>query len=397
MHRETSAAFGSFAAFGAVWGVWGAAVPRIQTRAGVSDGKLGLALLCIGAGALPAMFVAGRLIDRFGLQVVGELVAALGVLAAGLAGFATDMTRLCTGLAMLGALSGSADVGINTIAGRAEAITERRVIARSHGIFSAAVVVSSLVSGAVFALGASVAVPFLGAAVVCLLAGGWTAVQVRHSAGGSRPGRPDAVAGPARLPHRETVSLILLGLLGALAFATENAHQSWSAVYAHNQLHASTGLAAVAPAVFAAAVSASRLTLSAGRTRHEGVVLVWGAAFAAAGAVVVAAAPDLAVDGIGLVLAAVGTAVLFPTLLGLVSRTLPESHRGRGTSLVSGVSYAGFLLGPAYVGGFASVGGLRVAMFAVGALPVVLALCVQPVLRTGRLSPGPGTVGASAS
>jgi MFS family permease len=73
--------------------------------------------------------------------------------------------------------------------------------------------------------------------------------------------------------------------------------------------------------------------------------------------------------------------VLFPTLLGIVSRTLPDSHRGRGTSVVSGVSYLGFLLGPAYVGGCASIGGLRVAMLAVGALPVVLALCVRPVLR----------------
>jgi hypothetical protein len=295
-------------------------------------------------------------------------------------------------LAVLGALSGAADVGINTIAGQAETHSGRRVVARSHGIFSAAVVASSLASGGMFALGASVAASFVGAATMCLLAGASTAALTRHLAGRTRPAAP-GVARVATWSRRERTSLVLLGVLGALAFATENAHQSWSAVYAHSQLHASTGWAAIAPAVFAAAVSASRLTLSASNGRRDGAVLLAGAAFAAAGAVVVAIAPDLAIDAIGLVVAAIGTAVLFPTLLGIATRTLPDSHRGRGTSLVSGVSYLGFLLGPAYVGGCASIGGLRVAMLAVGVLPVVLALCVRPVLNAGRLLHGSSVVG----
>lgn len=393
MRRTRLAAYGSFASFGVFWGVWGAAVPQVQDRAGVSDGHLGLALLCIGAGALPAMLLVGRLIDRLGLAVVGGLLAALGVSAAVVVGFATDLARLCVGLAVLGAVSGSVDVGINAIAGRAETVTGYRVIARSHGIFSAAVVVSSLASGAAFALGASVAIPFLGAAAVCLLAGATTATQARPLAGHARPDRPDSAGGPGGVartpgwPRRETLALVLVGLLGALALATENAHQSWSAVFAQDQLHAGAALAAVAPALFAAGLSASRLTLSAGRVWPVRAVLLGGAGFAAAGAVVIALAPDLAVDGIGLGVAAAGTAVLYPTLLGVVSRTLPASHRGRGTSVVSGVSYLGFLLGPAYVGGCASIGGLRSAMLAVAALPVVLAVLIRPVLKTGQRQP----------
>jgi hypothetical protein len=59
------------------------------------------------------------------------------------------------------------------------------------------------------------------------------------------------------------VPLLLVGVLGALAFAfaNENAHQSWSAVFAHNQLHFSTGMASVAPAVFAATVAITRFSI----------------------------------------------------------------------------------------------------------------------------------------
>jgi MFS family permease len=380
MQREALAAYGAFAAFGAVWGAWGAAVPRVQDQAAVSDGQLGLALLFIGVGALAAMLGAGRVLDRFGLRVTAGFVTALGVVATALTGFATDLSRLCCGLAVLGALSGSADVGINAIAGRAEAATGRRVIARAHGTFSAAVVAASLGSAAATAGGTSLAVPFASAAVVCAAAGGL--ILVTPALDGRRPGvQADGARQPAG-SFGPMVPLVLLGLLGALAFATENAHQSWSAVFARNQLHAGSGPAAVAPAIFAAAVAVSRLTMSTRSGARDGVVLRVGALAATVGALVIAAAPDLAVDAVGLLTAAAGTAVLFPTLLGIVSRVLRESHRGRGTSLVSTVSYVGFLLGPVYVGLWSSLAGLRVAMLAVGALPLLIVALVHPVLRT---------------
>ena len=64
-----TSAFVAFAAFGAFWGVWGASVPRVQDQAGIGDGELGFALLFVGAGALPAMLLVGRALDRWGLRV----------------------------------------------------------------------------------------------------------------------------------------------------------------------------------------------------------------------------------------------------------------------------------------------------------------------------------------
>src|SRR5919198_3929581 len=66
---------GGFAAFGAFWGSWGAALPAVQAHAGVDDGQLGVALLCIGAGALLSMRAAGSVLDRRGAPA---LPAALG-------------------------------------------------------------------------------------------------------------------------------------------------------------------------------------------------------------------------------------------------------------------------------------------------------------------------------
>jgi hypothetical protein len=60
------------------------------------------------------------------------------------------------------------------------------------------------------------------------------------------------------------VPLPLLALLGALAFAVENAHQSWSALYLDDELGARPATAAAGPAVFAAVVAVTRLAAAGG-------------------------------------------------------------------------------------------------------------------------------------
>src|SRR4051812_45955340 len=379
--RLIGATYTAFAAFGALWGTWGASVPRIQQHAAVSDGQLGLALLFVGAGALPAMLGVGRAIDRWGLRPVAALTAALGLAALGATECATQLWTLCLGLIVLGAVSGSADVGNNALAGRAEARSGRPVIARAHGIFSTAVVLTSIGTGIAYSAGLSVRASFGAVALLSLLGGGSMLLLIRNVDAARTPQPPADVRSAPRWPRSSLRPLLLLGTLGALAFASENAQQSWSAVFAHNELDASNGLAAAAPATFAAAVAISRFSLGAFRAISPGTVLRVGALTAGAGAAIIAAAPSLTVEAAGLVVAAAGTAVLFPVLIALVSRTVDESQRGRATSLVTGVSYLGFLIGPAYVGAFAGAAGLRVAMLAVALLAFVLVALVAPTLR----------------
>src|ERR671930_432293 len=65
---------GGFAAFGAFWGAWGAALPAVRAHASVDDGQLGVALLCIGDGALVPARASLRHLPRI-LLVLGALCA----------------------------------------------------------------------------------------------------------------------------------------------------------------------------------------------------------------------------------------------------------------------------------------------------------------------------------
>ncbi|MFI6517955.1 MFS transporter [Spirillospora sp. NPDC050679] len=378
--RTVASTYVAFAAFGAFWGVWGASVPRVQQQAGVDEGRLGLALLFVGAGALPAMLLAGRALDRWGLTVSAVFIGALGSAGAALALTAVNLVSLCAGLALVGAVSGAADVAMNAVAGRAEKITARPVITRAHGVFSTLVVLASLATGLAAAASLPLALPFAVVAALSLLAG---AFLHRTLPAGSTAREHDRA--PAPMGRRAIVPFLLIGALGALAFASENAHQSWSAVFAHDVLGSGAGLSAVAPAVFAGVVAVTRFAV--GRLAHSRAraVLLVGAAAAAAGAFVISVASTLPVAGLGLAIAAAGTAVLFPTLLGIVSHNVDEARRGRATSVVTTVSYLGFVVGPVYVGLWADAVGLRGAMVAVAALAICLFALTPVLLRLSGL------------
>jgi MFS family permease len=383
--RLTTAAYLASGIFGAFWGTWGSAVPRVRDQTGLDDAQLGTALLFISAGALPAMLLTGRALDRWGLRCTASLVVALG--AAGLVAAVTadGLVSLCAGLAVVGMTSGAADVAMNSVGGRAEQRSGRPVITRAGAVFSTVVVASSLGTGAAYALGAPTWVPFAAVLLLCVAVG--AAILRALPAGESGPAPAPASGAPG--PRMPVMPLLLVGTLGAIAFAGENAHQSWGAVFLEDVLATGPGLSALAPAVFAAVVAVTRFAVSTLNAAHARTVLVVGSLMAAAGAAVVARASSVPVALAGLVLAAAGAAALFPTLLSIVSRNVAESSRGRATSIVTVVSYLGFLLGPVYVGVWASVAGLRGAMLAVAALGVVLAVLVLPLLSLSRYAVTP--------
>ena len=372
-------AYASFAVFGAVWGAWGASVPAIRDQAGLTAGELGTALLFVGAGALPAMLLAGRGVDRWGTRATALLLVLLGGVGVATVVAAQGMLSLAVALAMLGASSGAADVAINTGAGAAQRAHGGAVIACAHAAFSAAVVVASLITGVLRGAELPVVTPFLAVAAAAIA----VAVAVIRAGDGSvAPGERAPRGGLVSLRARVPLApLLAIGALAALAFAVENAHQSWSALYLRDELGAGAATAAAGPAIFAGTVAITRFAAGALSARRPTLVVVAGSALAAAGTGLVAIASTLGVALAGLGVAAAGTAVLFPTLLVVLTARVPDHVRGTATSAVTTVAYLGFLAGPPYVGAWADGVGLPGAMLAVAGLALALAALAAATLR----------------
>lgn len=363
-----------FATLGVAAGAWGAHVPSVKARYGLDEAQLSGLLFAAAAGAVLALFVAGRLVARLGVrrcvQLAGlGLAAALaGVLHApgppGRAGLAGPVGLML----LLGASMGIFDVAINAEGTALELLARRKLMARLHALFSVGGMVGAGLAAAMFAAqwSAPVQLGLLALAVVAgaLLASPWLLDE--HP--------PDATpAAGQRLPALRGV-VWLLGLLMLAGMVAEGAMYDWSVLYLAHELGQPAATAALGFAVFSGAMAAARFGADAARTRWtEGTLLAAGAALAALAMalVLLTGHPLLAFAGYALV--GFGLAPAVPILYTAATR-IPGMPRAAAIAAVSSIGYAGFMIGPPLIGALAKAWSLTAALGVVVAAGLLLAL-----------------------
>ena len=265
-----------FVVLGLFWGAWASVLPSVQEATGTSKGALGVAMLFVSLGAIPAMFLfAGRAVDRFGARAVAIGCAVFAV-ATTLPGLATSFPTLVLALAAAGGASGLVDVGINANAGRIESVTGARLMPLAHGLYSVGVLVGAV--GAGLARSADVGrEPILLAVSVCVAV---TAVAVATD--GAKV--PVEATGGIKLER----FLLLVGVIGAAAFVVEGGIESWSALFLERQLHAHPAVSGLGPGVFGASMALGRFFGQAAHRVSDRLLLGGGSLVAAIGCTIAA-------------------------------------------------------------------------------------------------------------
>jgi len=366
VRREILSTHAAFAAFGVFWGAWAALLPAVQRQTGASKGQLGLALLCVALGALPAMLATGAVLDRVGRGLVAPGLVLFGA-AIVAPGFATSVGVLAAALLAVGATSGALDVVVNAQVSALESATRRRLMAVAHALFSAGVVVGSVSVGLARQAGAGPRGVVLGVVVVLVAT---AALNLRA---------PRLLTAEPRRTRRLNLArpYVALGLLCAIAFVVENGGEQWSALFVETRLHGGPAVAGLGPGAFASSMVVGRLA-GGEIERHLGerIVLVSGACVATVGLVTAAAAPSFAVAIVGFALTGIGISVAAPTLFGAVGRRAGDVDRGSAMAAVTTVSYLGFFAGPPLVGGVSGAFGLRVGMLVLAGVAALYGLGV---------------------
>jgi MFS family permease len=314
------------------------------------------------------MLVAGLAIDRFGPLVGPSLLVFAATFA--LPAFAGSVTTLALSLAVVGAASGALDVVVNAAVASLEAETGRRLMQAAHALFSTGVVLGSVCAGLAREAGASPRPVLLGAAAVVAL----TAAANRGVA--ARPAerrRPRLVLSPL---------LAVLGALCGVAFVVESGIEGWSALYLEDELGASPATSGLGPGSFAAAMALGRLAGHGLGTRiGDRALVAGGAVLAGLGVLIAAGAHAAPVALAGFAIAGAGIAVAAPVFFGAPAYLASSDERGGAVSTVTTISYLGFLVGPALMGGVAEALGLR----ATWVVLAVVAVALGPAVFAFRL------------
>jgi Na+/melibiose symporter-like transporter len=329
--RSCGAGVGTAAYFlltGIIFATWASRVPAIKGGLDLSDGQFAIALLGLEAGAV------------LGLQLGGLLVPRVG---------------------------------------------SRRALATSLVVFTCALLGPAFAPSLLLmaaSLGAAPPQHFFACAVAAVVAGlaAWPLLLTwRFDAAEERS--EDGSGGLRRWFGDWSRSIALLGALAFCFTLAEGAGLNWSTVYFTESLGGTEALGAVALGVFLGVVTLGRLAgdrlvscFGAVRVFRAGAIVA-GAGF---GGALLVDAPAAGLVGLGLL----GIANALPLVIG-AGGNAPGETPAAAAARVSTLGYLGSFVGPALVGGLASLSSLPLALGLPALLVLATAFGARAVRRAG--------------
>ena len=357
----------AFAAMGIIWGCFAAVLPDLKAMLGVDEARLGLLLFLTPIAAVGAMLLAplfGAGMGRMALPVAAIAMAA----SISLPGQTTSLMLFPLAMMVCGAATGLTDVLMNARVAQLENDRGLPLMNLCHAVYSFGYAASAIATGAMRGAGWGPDwVMGTIAALAVLLATGTIA-------------RDGLIRGLGRPTDGTSAALGLVPVIGGaivlIAFMTENAAESWSALHIEKSMGGSPQQGAMAPAVLA-------LTMGFARLAGQGLVarvsplrlLKGGALMAAVGALAAAAAPSAPIAYAAFVVMGAGASVIAPTAFSLVGQMAAPAARARAVARATLFGYFGYFFGPPSLGFVAGTFSLPMAfVFAAGTLMLVLVL-----------------------
>ncbi|MCP2257496.1 Fucose permease [Streptoalloteichus tenebrarius] len=353
---------------GLLFATWAARTPSIKHQLGLDDGDLAVAFAGLNLGALLGLRLGGWLTPRFGSATTLRIAVPVFALSLSAVLLAGNLAGLAAALVVFAVANSVVDVAMNSHGVAVERRAGRSLLSGIHAWHSLGVISGSLLGAAAEQAHLSITAHFACTSVLVALFGvATTRGLLPSSVDGARSSGTTQHPG-GRWPAR----LVALGALAFCVALAEGAANDWSAVYLHDEAHASSAVAAVGFGAFAGSMFLGRLCgdhlinrVGPQRAFLAGVVTA-GAGMGAA----------LLVGGtvaglVGFALFGLGLSYTFPLTFAASGRVVGV-HPTHAIANISTLGYLGFFTGPTVIGLVADSAGLTVGL-AVPALVVLLA------------------------
>jgi MFS family permease len=356
-----------FATNGFLMGAWAPQIPLLLTRHNITEGTLGLLILCLGLGAVGAMLFAGRLIAAHGSRRIAVGFAWGAVPALALVVFAPNLWVLTPLMVLMGAVIGTMDVAMNANAVLVERRLGRAIMSASHGFWSLGGFVGGAAGSFVIAHWGAQQQALI-ATVIAALMVAWAMQNMLHDTP-----EPRAKDAPKHALIAKDLGLWILGLMALFSMVPEGAVLDWAAIYLSKELNAPLMQSGLGFALFAGAMAVMRFAGDRVRMRFGGVkTLRISALTGAVGLFIAGMSPNGPLAIFGFAIAGLGVANLIPILFSAAGNR-PGLPQGVGISTVTMVGYAGILIAPSAIGFVAEHIGFRITYITLAVILAVVA------------------------
>ncbi|KAF2336309.1 MFS transporter [Flavobacterium daemonense] len=364
---------------GLSFATWASRIPDIKTALHLTEGDLGSILFALPMGQLIIMPFSGKMVTKFGSHRILIFSLIMYVLCLINLGLATTALQLSLGLFLFGLFGNLANIAVNTQGVYTEVLFRKTIMSSFHGMWSFAGFTGALVGLGMLALNLSPLHHFLIVAGIVLLMIGFNfrflvkaKEKIKHKDKGEKK----------KLFTKPDSALIWLGVIGFCSMASEGVMFDWSGVYFKDVVKAPGPLVVLGYTSF-------MIMMASGRFLGDGLINKFGrervmqisGVMISAGLFTAVFLPYLIPCTIAFMAVGLGVATIVPTVYSMAGKN-PTVPPGEALTIVSSVSFLGFLMGPPVIGHIAQNFGLKFSFAFIGIFGVLIAFLVSKIRTT---------------
>jgi MFS family permease len=362
---------------GLSFATWASRIPDIKTALHLTEGDLGSILFALPMGQLVIMPFSGKMVTKFGSHRILVFSLIMYVLSLTNLGLATTALQLSLGLFLFGLFGNLANIAVNTQGVYTEVLFKKTIMSSFHGMWSFAGFTGALVGLGMLALNLTPYHHFLivGAVVLLMVAFNFKfLVKAKEKIKQKEEGK--------KLFAKPDSALIWLGVIGFCSMASEGVMFDWSGVYFKDIVKAPGPLAILGYTSF-------MIMMASGRFLGDGMINKFGrervmqisGIMISVGLFTAVFLPYLIPCTIAFMLVGLGVATIVPTVYSMAGKN-PTVPPGEALTIVSSVSFLGFLMGPPVIGHIAQNFGLQFSFAFIGIFGVLIAFMVSKMRTT---------------
>ena len=373
--RIRLAIFGLYFCTGICFSSWASRIPDIKNTLKLGDAAWGTLLLMIPIGQICGMTISGLVVSKIGSKKILPAALISYVIALLFIGLSSTEYSLIMSLILFGFCGNFCNISVNTQAISIEAMYNKPIMASFHGGWSLA----GLTGASIGLLMASIHLrPFyhfgiVGAFVILILMINKPFLQPDIK----KEKNPADIA--ARKKRKPETFLFLLGTVAFCGMAAEGAMADWSGLYLIDVVGTPKYLAPIGLAAYMVTMASGRFVIDkATRKWGRQRVVRAGGTLISAGLFTAVAFPHFISVIIAFMITGFGTAGIVPTIYSTAGQKT-QIPTGIALTIVSGVSFLGFLMGPPLIGYIAGMTNLRYSYTLIGILGICIAVLASRI------------------
>ena len=384
LKRVRLAIFAFYFCQGLCFSSWASRIADIKTSLGLNDAAWGTILLMIPIGQVCGMTISGLIVSKVGSKRIFPIAIACYTLVLLLIGLATSEYALIMSLIVFGFFGNFSNISVNTQGTTVERMYNRSIMASFHGGWSLAGLVGAAIGLSMTTIGIR---PFYHFCIVAAINLTLFLINYKYLQPDIKRQKDPAEIAERKKNKPETF-LFLIGFVAFFGMAAEGAMSDWSGLYLMDvvgiaEKYAPLGLLAYMITMTSGRFVVDRAIQRWGRLR----VIQCGGLLIFCGLTLAVTVPNIVAVVIAFMIIGLGTSSIAPTIYSIAGQKtkIPTSI---ALTIVSSISFLGFLLGPPIIGYISHATNLRVSYALIGlfGLCIVILASKIKVLRETTLT-----------